>query len=204
MTAPTFPKQDPAAPEFWNQRFDAAFTPWDQGSVPQSLQTWAREFTAAVPPRVLIPGCGSAWEVRFLLELGWDITAIDFSAAAVAQAQLLLGVQGAHVYEADFFNSDLLQKQFDVIYERAFLCALPRRLWRQWSARIAELIVPGGYLAGFFFSDESPKGPPFGLQPGELEALLEVHFKRRQMHIPADSVPVFAGKESWQVWERIA
>ena len=207
MNAPIFPKHDPASPAFWNLRFDAAFTPWDQGSVPQSLQTWARAYRGVTAPSVLIPGCGSAWEVKFFLDMGWDVTAIDFSAAAVAQAQRALGPLARHVHEADFFAGELGHSNFEVIYERAFLCALPRRLWPQWAGRVAELVKPGGFLAGFFFADNSEKserGPPFSLHQGELEALLAPHFTRRQKHVPGDSVPVFIGKETWQVWVRNA
>ncbi|HEX9389858.1 MAG TPA: methyltransferase [Usitatibacteraceae bacterium] len=204
MTAPNFPKHDPAEAEFWNLRFDAAFTPWDQGGVPASLQSWATRASGNPAPRVLIPGCGSAYEVRFLAGLGWQVSAIDFSPAAVAQAKRVLGPLAGHVHLADFFADDLAGAPFDLIYERAFLCALPRRLWRAWAVRVAELLKPGGSLAGFFFSDEGEKGPPFGLHDGELEAMLQTHFTRRQKRRPTDSVPVFAGKESWQVWERNA
>ena len=59
---------------------------------------------------------------------------------------------------------------------------------------------------GFFFSDTNPKGsqkgPPFGLQPDELEALLTPAFTRIEERVPIDSIPIFAGKESWQVWVR--
>ena len=202
MNTPIFPKHDPAAPEFWNLRFDAAFTPWDQGGVPQSLQTWIEQYAGAAAPDVLIPGCGSAYEVQFLVARGWNVIAIDFSPVAVAQARRVLGLLAHHVREADFFLGDPGQSHFDVIYERAFLCALPRRLWPQWAARVAELIRPGGNLVGFFFADNTDKGPPFGLHDGELEAMLRPYFTRQQKTLPSDSIPVFAGKESWQVWER--
>ncbi len=201
MSAPTFPKHDPADAQFWNLRFDAAFTPWDQGGVPQSLQQWvARQ--AGEAPTVLIPGCGSAYEVRFFAERGWPVSAIDFSPAAVAQAQRILGPLAGHVHQADFFDGALPGAPFDLVYERAFLCALPRRLWPQWAARVASLIKPGGRLAGFFFGDAGEKGPPFGLHAGELEAMLAPNFRQEETQVPTDSIPVFAGKESWQVWVR--
>lgn len=204
MNAPIFPKHDPAVPEFWNLRFDAAFTPWDQGGVPHLLQTWIKQYAGTTAPDVLIPGCGAAHEVQFLVARGWNVSAIDFSPAAVAQARRVLGPLSHHIREADFFTGNLGQPHFDVIYERAFLCALPRRLWPQWAARVAGLIRPGGNLAGFFFADNTDRGPPFGLHDGELDAMLLPHFTRQQKTLPSDSIPVFAGKESWQVWERNA
>ena len=152
--------------------------------------------------KVLIPGCGAAHEVRFFAGRGWDVAAIDFSPAAVAHAKQLLGDLAIRVREADFFGEALGRERFDAVYERAFLCALPRHLWAAWAARVADLITPGGRLFGFFFFDASEKGPPFGISSTALEALLEINFDRIEDAQPADSIGVFAGKERWQVWQR--
>jgi len=60
------PKLDPAGPAFWDVRFRERFTPWDAGGVPAAV----REFLAREPAklRVLIPGCGSAYEARTFAE----------------------------------------------------------------------------------------------------------------------------------------
>lgn len=203
---PEFAKHDPATPEFWNVRFDANFTPWDQRGVPQCL----RDYLVAnpTPQKVLIPGCGAANEVEHFLARHWAPIAIDFSPAAVAQARMQLGPLASYVREDDFFGDTIRAGDFDVIYERAFLCALPRRLWPAWAKRVAELIphaVGGsesGRLIGFFVEDDNPKGPPFGLKSGELEELLSPAFTLLDKTVPQDSIPVFAGKETWQVWAR--
>lgn len=197
---PSFPKSDPATPQFWDDRFNAAFTPWDQGGVPALL----REYMAAGNPlrHVLIPGCGSGHEVAYFAQHGVTPLAIDFSHAAVVRAQTLLGPLARYVREADFFDPALNSEKFDAIYERAFLCALPRRLWTAWAARVAELLPPGGRLFGFFFTDDGERGPPFGLKAGELEQLLNDSFTRETIAQPDDSIAVFAGKETWQVWRR--
>ncbi len=197
---PEFAKHDPATPAFWNVRFDANFTPWDQRGVPQCLRDYLIAHPA--PQKVLIPGCGAAYEVKHFLQCGWTPTAIDFSPAAVAQARVQLGAAASHVHEGDFFGEAILPGDFDVIYERAFLCALPRRLWADWAKRVAELIPSGGLMIGFFFADDNPKGPPFGLKQGELEQMLSPAFSLIEKKTPTDSIPIFAGKEIWQVWAR--
>ncbi len=200
-TPPIFPKQDPATPAFWDVRFDAAFTPWDQGGVPQALIDYVAQ--NALPKKTLIPGCGSAYEVRFLAGHGWDVSAIDFSPAAVLHAKRLLGNLCELVQEADFFGDAIKLARFDLIYERAFLCALPRHRWQSWAARVAELIPPDGYLVGFFFFDGSEKGPPFGIGQTRLSELLTPNFSLMEERVPTDSIPIFAGKERWQVWQRL-
>lgn len=196
---PTFQSRDPSDQAFWSERFEQHFMPWDKGGVPAALQDFvARSARNAV---VLIPGCGCAYEVAYLSEAGWDVTAIDFSAAAVAAARALLGPWAARVEEADFFTFTP-EKPLDLIYERAFLCALPRPMRAAIAARWAALLPAGGLLAGFFYFDDAPKGPPFGIAPDELGALLTPYFERIEDQPVADSIPAFEGKERWQVWRR--
>jgi len=201
VETPAFPKRDPAEAEFWDLRYGAAFAPWDAGRVPAQL----REFTAAAarPRTVLVPGCGSAWDVRYLADHGWDVLGLDFSHAAIAAAQPILGPQAARVRYGDVF-APIAEAPFEVVYERAFLCALPRRLWRDWGRRMAQLVAPGGVLAGFFYFDAGERGPPFPLHSdAELAQLLEPAFRRVEDAAVPDSVDVFRGKERWQVWERV-
>ncbi len=194
-----FSRRDPLQPGFWDERFERGFTPWDRGGVPDALRDFVAR--AGQPLRTLIPGCGSAWELAFLSEAGWEATAIDFSPAAVAQAKAAVGPWASRVQEADFFAWQPA-RPLDLIYERAFLCALPRAMWSQLAERYAALLPAGAQLAGFFFFDEAAKGPPFGTSREQLHALLDPHFVLIDDQAVSDSIPVFAGKERWQRWQR--
>lgn len=152
-------------------------------------------------PTVLIPGCGSAYELKLLCEAGWDATAIDFSPAAVAAAQQVAGPWRERVLEADFF-AYTPPKPLDLIYERAFLCAMPRAMWPRLVQRWADLLAPGALLAGCFFYDANPKGPPFGTSREELHGLLAPFFECQREEPVSDSIAVFAGKEVWLEWRR--
>ena len=151
---------------------------------------------------MLIPGCGTGYEVRLFAEHGHDVLAIDFSDAAIEAARRELGPLSRLVKKADFFG--LQEGQFDLVYERAFLCALPRALWPAWGTRLAELVRPGGELAGFFYLNDNPRGPPFGTSKDELKVHLERAFERTadEPVPPVESIPVFRDKEVWQVWKR--
>jgi hypothetical protein len=191
---------DSSLPDFWDTRYQTNVMPWDAGRVPDALRRHLATFPAA--GRVLVPGCGSAYEVRCLAEHGFDVLAIDFSVAAVARARKELGLFADRVRQADFFDFDLGGRPFDVIYERAFLCALPQRLWPRYAERSAQVLAPGGRIAGFFYFDDSPRGPPFGTGDAQLQALLSPWFDRIEDEPVMDSLPVFQGKERWQLWVR--
>lgn len=194
-----FASRDPLTPAFWDERFAAGFTPWDEGAVPQRLVQFVAERSAR--GTILLPGCGSGYELPWLMEQGFDAWSLDFSAAAVARARQVAGRWQERVAQADFF--DYLPAQApDVVYERAFLCALVPAMWPQVAARWAALLAPGKLLAGFFFLGTSPKGPPFGIPRAALEALLQPHFRCLEDEAVADGLPVFAGQERWMVWQR--
>ena len=192
------PKQDAAKPEFWEKRFRENFTPWDAGGVPADLERFLRSEPRGL--RVLIPGCGSGYEVRAFAGAGHDVLAVDFAPAAVERAREILGTLSERVRLADFFEADF-GTPYDLVYERAFLCSLPRALRPRYVRRALELLSPHGTLAGFFFFEDGERGPPFGLKPGELEALLGAGFEQTADVAVHDSIPIFAGKERWQIWK---
>ena len=202
MNEPTKPsEQRPEHPDFWCKRFGEGVTPWDAGRVQGDFASFVAARTQ--PLNTLIPGCGSAWEASHLADHRWPVTALDFSPTAVACAREVLADQAVDLVCADFFAWQPAQA-LDLIYERAFLCALPRKLWADWGKRVAELLPPGGLLAGYFFVCEQLKGPPFGILPEQLDALLLPNFECLTDQPVADSIPVFAGRERWQVWRRRA
>jgi hypothetical protein len=196
---PDFASRDPLSPRFWDERFDKAFTPWERGRAPAALRRFVAD--AARPLTALIPGCGSAHELALMCEAGWDATAIDFSPVAVARARGVAGKWSGRILEADFFGYQP-PAALDLVYEQAFLCALPRARRADVARRWEALLAPGGLLAGYFFFDDVLKGPPFGIGRGELDALLKTGFACLLDEAVEDSIPVFEGKERWMVWQR--
>lgn len=192
-------KSNCADPDFWDTRYASGVMPWDSEDVPEEFLRFAK--TKGAGCRVLVPGCGSAHEVRQLLERGCLVDAIDFSAEAVTRAKVSLGLHAGCVQQADFF---LLPEQqgYDWIYERAFFCALPLASREAYARKMAALLRPGGLLAGFFFLGDSPKGPPFGVTMEELRRWLSPWFDLLAMSKVEQALPVFAGGEYWLTWQR--
>jgi SAM-dependent methyltransferase len=192
--------EDSTLPDFWNTRYAAGKTPWDLGGVPAALRSFLAR--AETPGRVLIPGCGSGYEVQAFHEAGFEVTAIDFSPVAIKRAAQLLGPLRRFVIEGDFFTHDFPGQEFDLIYERTFLCSLPPKRRQNYARRMAELLQKGKLLAGIFLYGEEPDPPPYPLTEAQALELFGEQFELIRSEPVSDSLPLFQGMEHWQEWRR--
>jgi hypothetical protein len=197
----TPPINNSDGPEFWNERYASGNTPWVIDRIPAALAAFLHR---AEPGTVLIPGCGNNYEIICAFDAaGFVVTAIDFSPVAVEQAKGTLGSLGERVFLADFFRFDFATTHFDLIYERTFLCALSPSRWNEYAARTANLLRPAGLLAGIFFYGEEPEPPPYPLSTSRANEIFGTDFRLRRSDTVSDSLPVFAGQEKWQEWQRL-
>ena len=204
----------PSDPEFWNSRYLAGQTPWEFKGVPEHLRAFLKKKPARSKDpaplkrgRVLIPGCGSGYEIKAFADAGYEVTAIDFSPAAVERARKIAGPALAdRVMLWDFFNQLFEPQSFDLVYERTFLCSLPPERRTEYRDRVATLLKHGGMLVGYFYYNKpDPKaGPPYGFAWGTSDELFGRHFLLLKDEPVEDSVPLFAGRERWQEQRRTA
>jgi hypothetical protein len=193
---------DSSQPNFWTIRYAAGKTPWDFGGVPAALKSFLERFP--IPGTVLVPGCGSGYEIEAFHAAGHDVIAIDFSPAAVEQAKRVLGVLSDRVILGDFFTHDFGKRRFDLIYERTFLCSMSPSRWPDYVNRTAELLSPGGRLIGIFlYGQRASPGPPFPLTGAEGEQLFKSRFQLLRSDPVMDSLPLFSGMERWQEWAKV-
>lgn len=188
--------------QFWDNLFTQGTMPWDAKTTPQELKAYL-ENALSNGQSVFIPGCGAAYEVVHFVDHGHDVIAMDYSQEAVSMAQSTLGKHKDKVVLGDVFNADF-SHSFDVIYERAFLAALPRDRWDEYFAMVDKLLPSRGFLIGYFVIDDDYRSrfPPFCLRSGELAQHFEPTFTLIESSPVTNSVDVFKGKEYWMVWQK--
>jgi len=192
-------------PDFRTGRYDADQTPWDFGGVPSATKEFLKRKSREGGNRVLIPGCGTAYEIKAFTEAGFEVTAIDLSPAAVKRAQHRAGENsGSKIVAGDFFKYDFGPEKFDIIYERAFICSLHPDQRVAWRERLASLLNYRGVLLGYFYYQipDLKAGPPYGFAWGAADELFAHHFLLGKDVPVTDSLPAFAGRERWQEWIR--
>jgi SAM-dependent methyltransferase len=189
-----------SGPEFFDIRYATGRMPWDFGGVPSSLKEFLAKHQG--PGRVLIPGCGSGYEIEAFSSASWDVIGIDFSKVAVARARRLWGPLAGKVHQCDFFDYAVREGWFDMVYERTFLCTLLPDFWLGYAQRIAKLIASSGLLCGFFFLGPEDEPPPYPISQDQLDKLLGSWFEKIEDNAVEDSLPLYASKERWQIWKR--
>jgi SAM-dependent methyltransferase len=165
--------------EFWEQRFAAGETPWDRGEANPQLAAW---LTGGVmkPCRILVPGCGSGYEVAALAKAGFDVTGLDYAPVAIARTRQLLGAANL---TADLVEADALTwrpgRPYDAIYEQTCLCALYPDDWRAYADQLYQWLNAGGKLYALFVqmlragaAEGAIQGPPYHCDINGMRALL--------------------------------
>ena len=190
--------ESPHHPEFWNVRYETGRMGWDLGRVPAKLLQHLAEHPAG--GRVLIPGCGSGWELAAFVAAGWDAVALDFSPAAVALARSRQGpVLSDRIVLGDFFTHEFAGGPFDAIYERTFFCALTLERRPDYIQRVSSLLKSDGLLFGFFYLGTEAGGPPYALYPEDDRRHFGSAFRIEGDEPSPDALPIFAGKERWRL-----
>lgn len=164
--------------EFWEQRFAAGDTPWDRGEANAQLGAWLAA-GALKPCRILVPGCGSGYEVAELAMAGFEVTALDYADEAIARTHQRL--KDAEV-DATLVQADALawqpERPFDAVYEQTCLCALYPDRWRDYADQLHRWLAPDGRLYALFLQALRPgaaegliQGPPYHCDINAMRAL---------------------------------
>ena len=173
MTGPTI--------EFWQDRYNNGQSGWDRGRANSQLLGWLDTQILQPPGRIVVPGCGSGWEVAELARRGFDVTALDYAEHAVTRTRDQLASQGLNgrVLQADVLTWDP-ETPFDAIYEQTCLCALHPDHWIAYAAALRRWLVRGGHMYALFMQSLKPEaatgfvqGPPYHCDIHAMRALFD-------------------------------
>lgn len=182
--------------QFWNERWEKQETAWDMGSPSAPLKAYIDQLENK-QLKILIPGCGNAYEAEYLFEKGFEnVFVIDFAPKALEEfAKRVPGFPKEHLICGDFFRLD--EKDFDLVLEQTFFCAINPDLRNNYAKKMHELIKPGGKLVGLLFNDPNLnyEQPPFGGTPEEYRAIFNPYFSFIKFEACYNSIKPRADRE---------
>ena len=160
---------------FWDSRWQQQLTGWDLGEVSPPLKSYIDKLENKAL-KILIPGCGNAYEAEYLWQKGFHNTYIvEISELAVKSFLKRYPVFPENqIFIQDFFE---LKGQYDLIIEQTFFCAINPQMRKAYTEIMYELLKPGGKLAGLLFNRDFEGGPPFGGSKEDYEKLFSTKFE---------------------------
>lgn len=177
---------------FWSSRYEQHQTGWDLHQASPPLTHYIDQLPAR-DLRILIPGCGNAYEADYLLQKGFtQVTLIDISDVLTKELQAHYKGSTITVIHGNFFDH---QAAYDLILEQTFFCAIDPALRPAYVEHMHRLLAPGGKLAGVLFDRAFEGGPPFGGSSAEYEALLAPYFSVKTLAPCYNSIAPRAGSE---------
>ncbi|RIJ41486.1 methyltransferase domain-containing protein [Pontibacter oryzae] len=180
--------------EYWQQRYQQNQTGWDVGSITPPLREYFDQLENR-DLRILIPGCGNAYEAEYLFNQGFTNVYVADVAEAPLQnlAGRVPGFPKDHLLRQDFFS---LSGHFDLIMEQTFFCALEPSLRPAYAKKCHELLQPKGKLMGLLFDTTFAKaGPPFGGNRDEYRTYFAPYFDFIHLDTATNSIPPRQGSE---------
>lgn len=182
---------------FWNERWLTNETQWDIGYPAPAIA----EFVDSLPDktiRILIPGCGNAYEAEYLHDHGFtNVFVVDYAGEALRRfAERVPSFPKHHLLQSDFFLLDA--GKFDLIIEQTFFCAIDPSLREKYEEKMQEILNENGMLVGLLFTSvPNEQGPPFPGTVSEYEALFGKRFTIHKMEPCKNSIKPREGRELW-------
>ena len=178
---------------YWSSRYKKQQTGWDIGEASDPLIHLFQKIENK-NLKILIPGCGHAYEANYLYHKGFlNIFIMDIALEPLNEFRLQNKTfPEQHILHEDFFRH---QGQYDLIVEQTFFCAISPDLRQSYVEKCHELLKDGGRLTGVLFDREFDGGPPFGGNKNEYLRLFKTHFSEVAIENCYHSIKPRAGSE---------
>jgi SAM-dependent methyltransferase len=125
----------------------------------ENLVEWVRD-GRLTPGRALELGCGPARNARYLAELGYQVDAVDYSAAAIDWARERLADSGVSVNLlcCSIFDAELGDESYDLVYDSGCLHHLAPHRRKDYLELVLRVLKPGGSFGLVCFRPEGGGG----------------------------------------------
>lgn len=179
---------------YWQDRWENAETGWDIGYPSTPLVAYF-DTLENKDIKILIPGCGNAYEGEYLIKKGFKNTfLIDIAPLAFENLKKRFpDFPDENLILGDFFEHE---ESYDLIVEQTFFCALNPKLRRAYAEKTHSLLNKRGKLMGVLFNAPLFKDhPPFGGNKTEYLGYFEDLFTIFHFETATNSIKPRAGRE---------
>jgi len=189
---------------YWDSLYNNGEANWDLKSPNPVFESILSSSDIIQPSSILIIGSGKGYDAAAAAKAGYKVTAVDFAEAAIEHSRELIKKENLEVriIRSDIFKlRDIINEQFDVVYEYTTFCAINPSRRKELADEIISFLRPGGKFVSVVFPiDGREGGPPFNIDLVEFYKLFSAGLKLDYSSRRINSVKPRKGKEILQVY----
>ncbi len=193
-------------PEYWDNRYIIGESGWDLKSPTPIFSDILKEKKIIKPGKLIILGAGKGFDAIEASKFGYEVTAVEFSKAAVDFGNQLAEKESIKVefLSEDFFElSENHFRIYDVVYDYVTYCAINPERRDEYAKLVASLLKPEGKFVIILFPvEERLDGPPFGVNKLEAEKHFSKYLKLILSTDKINSIKPRRGREILQVYQK--
>ena len=193
-------------PEYWDNRYILGESGWDLKSPTPIFSDILKEKKIIKPGKLIILGAGKGFDAVEASKFGYEVTAIEFSKAAVDFGNQLAEKENTKV---EFLSEDFFELsknhfgKYDSAYDYVTYCAINPGRRDEYAKLVASLLKPGGKFVIILFPVENrPGGPPFGVNKLEVEKHFSKYLRLILSTDKINSIKPRRGREILQVYQK--
>lgn len=178
----------------WENRYREGNTGWDIGYPSTPLKAYFDQLEDK-SLRILIPGCGNAYEASYLFNNGFkNVSLLDIAALPLTRfAHQHSSFPPQQLMQTNFFNHT---EQYDLIVEQTFFCAIAPTDRAAYAKKVFDLLRPKGKLVGLLWAQEmNVDSPPFGGNKSEYKRYFDPYFHYLHFDLAYNSIKPRKNKE---------
>jgi len=174
--------------EFWIKAWEEGRTAFNQAEPHSSLEKYLPQFGLNKDSKVLVPRCGKSVDLLYLAKLGFNVHGIELYEKAIEEFFVENNLPAPKIEESaefknfsipritlsagDFFKLSP-EPQYDFVYDRASLVALPIEMRTRYAQLITKVLNPEGQilLVAYDYDQSEMEGPPFSVSEEEIRRL---------------------------------
>jgi hypothetical protein len=186
---------------FWTNRYIENTTAWDLEDASPPIKKYIDQLSDK-DAKILIPGCGRAYEGEYLHNKGFtNVYLLDYALPAFNDfLKRCPTFPKENLIAEDFFSHI---DSYDIIVEQTFFCAINPALRTKYAEHCHKILKPKGKLTGLLFNDElNTDKPPFGGFKEEYELLFAKYFNFKTMETAYNSINPRANRELFIILEK--
>ena len=178
---------------FWESRWVNEQTGWDIGEASPPIKKYINQLENK-KIKILIPGCGNAYEAEYLFNQGFENTYIvEISKSAIDSfTKRYPNFPKENIIHDNFFDMNI---KVDLVIEQTFFCAINPNLRVDYVKKMGDILNPNGKIIGVLFNREFEGGPPFSGGVDEYKGLFSEKFNIQIMNKCYNSIKPRQGSE---------